>query len=143
MALLLVLALLANSSAALCTERPIGRVKTYQPESRIFRNGGEEPVRVGTPIHVGDRIVTRSHGAVGITFIDASVLSLGPQTEFIIDEFTFHPIEKDVSFLSRLLQGTATFLSGAIGRIAPESVKFKTPTATLGLRGTKILIKVQ
>ena len=71
------------------------------------------------------------------------MLSLGPQTEFVIDQLTFRPAEKDVSFLSRLLHGTATFLSGAIGRISPESVQFKTPTATLGLRGTKVLIKVQ
>jgi hypothetical protein len=137
------LGLLAISSAAFCTEQPIGRVKTYQPEARILRNGAEAPAAVSTPIYAGDRIVTRAHGAVGISFIDGSVLSLGPQTDFIIDDFTFHPAQKDVSFLSRLLQGTAAFLSGAIGRISPESVKIRTPTATLGLRGTKILIRVQ
>ena len=136
-------ALLATSVAALGAEPPVGRVKTYQPEAVIVRGGVQETVAVGAPIEVGDRIITRSQGAVGITFIDGSVLSLGPQTEFVIDQLTFRPAEKDVSFLSRLLHGTATFLSGAIGRISPESVQFKTPTATLGLRGTKVLIKVQ
>jgi hypothetical protein len=135
--------LLVFSLAAFGADQPVGKVKTYQPVSFIFRNGVESPVDAGTPVHVGDRIVTRSQGAVGIIFVDGSVLSLGPDTEFIIDELTFHPAAKDVSFLSRVLHGTATFLSGAIGRISPESVKFKTPTATLGLRGTKVLIKVR
>jgi hypothetical protein len=141
--LLLSMLLLAVWSAASGADQAVGSVKTYQPESLIYRDGIQGPASVGTPIHVGDRIVTRSQGAVGITFVDGSVLSLGPQTEFIIDELTFRPAAKDVSFLSRLLRGTATFVSGAIGRISPESVQFKTPTATLGLRGTKVLIKVQ
>jgi hypothetical protein len=139
----LAMVLLTVTSAALCTERPIGRVKTYRPESRLVRNGVEGPIGVSTPIEVGDRIITQAHGAVGIIFIDGSVLSLGPRTELVIDDFTFHPAKKDVSFLSRLLQGTASYLSGAIGRISPGSVKFRTPTAVLGLRGTKILIKVE
>jgi hypothetical protein len=121
----------------------VGTVKTFKPESVVIRGGVEQSAEVGTPVEVGDRIVTRSDGAVGITFIDGSVLSLGPGTEFVIDEFNFEPASKDVSFLSRLTRGTATFLSGAIGRIAPGSVKFKTPTATLGLRGTKVLIHVR
>lgn len=138
-----VLALLLLCGVVPAAGMPIGSVKTYQPESVIVHDGIERPAEKGAPVHVGDRIVTDSDGAVGITFIDGSVLSLGPRTEFVLDEFRFNPREKDVSFLSRLQRGTATFLSGAIGRILPESVRFKTPTATLGLRGTKILIKVQ
>ena len=136
-------AILLLCGAALAANKPVGRVKTYQPESVILHQGTERPVEKGTPVHVGDRIVTGPDGAVGITFVDGSVLSLGPGTEFILDELRFNPADKDVSFLSRLQRGTATFLSGAIGRILPQSVKFKTPTATLGLRGTKVLIKVQ
>lgn len=137
------LAMLLLCGAVLAANQPVGSVKTYQPECVIIHEGIERPAAKGAPVHVGDRIVTDSDGAVGITFVDGSVLSLGPGTEFILDELRFNPREKDVSFFSRLQRGTATFLSGAIGRILPESVKFKTPTATLGLRGTKVLIKVQ
>jgi len=127
---------------AVADEKPIGTVRTYQPEAILSRQGSELDAVSGSPVHVGDRILTRRTGSIGIVFIDGSVLSLGPASEFVIDELTFRPAEKDVSFLSRMQRGTASFLSGAIGRIAPEAVRFKTPTATLGFRGTKVLIEV-
>jgi len=131
-----------SASYAAAVENPIGTVRTYQPEAVVSHDGKELDAVVGTPIHVGDLIVTRRKGSIGIVFVDGSVLSLGPASEFAIDEFTFRPALKEVSFLSKMKRGTASFLSGAIGRIAPGSVKFKTPTATLGFRGTKVLIAV-
>lgn len=127
---------------AVADEKPIGTIRTYQPEAVLVRQGHELGAASGAPVHVGDRILTRRKGSVGIVFVDGSVLSLGPSSELVIDEYTFRPAEKDVSFLSRMTRGTASFLSGAIGRIAPEAVRFKTPKATLGFRGTKVLIKV-
>jgi hypothetical protein len=42
-----------------------------------------------------------------------------------------------------MLKGTASYLSGIIGRQSPESVRFKTPEATIGIRGTQFLVKVE
>ncbi|MGR9108342.1 MAG: FecR family protein [Gammaproteobacteria bacterium] len=123
-------------------EEPIGSIKTYRPEAVISRGGMERPAEIGGKVYSGDTIVTHSEGAVGVMFLDGSVLSLGPETEFVIEDFLFEPDTANVSFLTRILRGTVSFLSGAIGRIAPQSVRFNTPTATLGLRGTKVLIKV-
>lgn len=80
--------------------------------------------------------------AVGIIFSDGAVLTLGPSGKLIVEDFLFKPAEQNVSFISRAVKGSVAFMSGAIGRISPGSVQFKTPTATLGLRGTKILINV-
>lgn len=130
------------ASAAQATS-PIGHVKTYQPEARIIRANTEIKAITGESIFSGDQITTNGSGSVGIIFIDGAVLTLGPSSRFTIDEFTFNPADKDVSFISTIIKGTMSFISGAIGRISPESVKFKTPTATLGLRGTKILVEVK
>ena len=137
------LILLSLFELARAASEPIGIVRTYRPEALIIRSGVETSADAGSAVHAGDRLVTRHDGAIGIVFIDGSVLSLGPVSEYVIDGFSFHPAEKDVSFLATIKRGTATFLSGAIGRISPESVKIKTPTATLGLRGTKVLIEVK
>jgi hypothetical protein len=120
----------------------IGSVKTYRPNAVVLHEGIENKVNVGTQIFKGDIIITQSDGAVGIIFIDGAVLSLGPDSKFIIDDFVFKPDISRFSFLSSILNGTASFISGAIGRMSPGSVKIKTPTATLGLRGTKILVSV-
>lgn len=121
----------------------IGLVKTYQPVAIAIRQGAEVKLEIGTEIFEGDTIVTDSDGTVGIIFSDGAVLTLGPGGKLIIEDFLFKPDEKKVSFLSRVVKGSVAFLSGAIGRISPGAVQFETPTATLGLRGTKILVEVK
>jgi hypothetical protein len=138
-----VLLFLLSFSCVAADQEPIGKVKTYKPEAVIIHNGTEVEATVDTSIYAGDQIVTRAKGTVGIIFIDGAVLTLGPASRFTIDKFTFNPADNDVSFISTIIKGTVSFISGAIGRISPESVKFKTPTATLGLRGTKILVEVK
>lgn len=130
------------ASASLADGR-IGLVKTYEPKAYAIREGKEIQLSVGAEIFQGDTIMTDSDGAVGIIFKDGAVLTLGPGGKLTIEDFLFKPDEKKVSFLSKITQGSVAFLSGAIGRISPESVRFTTPTATLGLRGTKILIEVE
>lgn len=133
--------LLFFATASYSAER-IGLVKTYDPVASAIRNGVEVSLKVGSEIFEGDTIVTDSNGAVGIIFTDGAVLTLGPSGKLIVENFLFKPAEKNVSFISRIIKGTVAFASGAIGRISPGSVQFETPTATLGLRGTKILIEV-
>jgi hypothetical protein len=133
--------LLLFSPISMSSER-IGLVKTYEPVASAIRQGAEVNLQVGTEIFEGDTIVTNSDGAVGIIFSDGAVLTLGPSGKLIVEDFLFKPAEQNVSFISRVVKGSVAFMSGAIGRISPGSVQFKTPTATLGLRGTKILINV-
>jgi hypothetical protein len=135
-------ALLLFSTGPLAAER-IGLVKTYQPVATAIRQGTEVNLGIGAEIFEGDTIVTDSDGTVGIIFSDGAVLTLGPSGKLIIEDFLFKPDEKNVSFLSRVFKGSVSFISGAIGRISPGAVQFETPTATLGLRGTKILIEVK
>lgn len=120
----------------------IGMVKTYQPEASVTRQGVEIKLALGSEIFEGDVLKTDSDGMVGIIFSDGAVLTLGPSGKLVVEEFLFLPDEKKVSFLSHVMSGTVAFVSGAIGRISPGAVQFTTPTATLGLRGTKILIRV-
>jgi hypothetical protein len=138
---LLLSSLLLCSPFSIAAER-IGLVKTYEPVAIAIREGAEVKLGIGSEIFEGDAIVTDSDGAVGIIFTDGAVLTLGPSGKLIVEDFLFKPAEQHVSFLSRIMKGTVVFVSGAIGRISPDAVHFTTPTATLGLRGTKILIEV-
>jgi hypothetical protein len=134
--------LLLTPASSMAAER-IGLVKTYQPVATAMRQGAEIKLEVGTEIFEGDTIMTDSGGAVGIIFTDGAVLTLGPSGKLIVEDFLFEPAHPHVSFISRVVKGSVAFVSGAIGRISPSSVQFITPTATLGLRGTKILIEVK
>jgi hypothetical protein len=61
----------------------------------------------------------------------------------VIDEYVFAPQKGMLSMIARMVKGTASYVSGIIGRQSPESVKFQTPDATIGIRGTEFLVKVK
>jgi len=138
---LLVLSGLFSISFVTQADQRIGLVKTVSPSAQAVRSGKTLDLLVGGEIFLGDAIQTNSDGAVGITFNDGAVMTIGPNSKLSLDDYLFDPLHK-VSFISRIVEGSVSFISGAIGRISPESVQFKTPTATLGLRGTKVLINV-
>jgi hypothetical protein len=78
-----------------------------------------------------------------VIFKDDTLLSIGPQSEIIISEFLFSPAEGKLSIVTRLLRGSAIYLTGIIGKLSPESVRFETPVANIGIRGTKFAVKME
>jgi hypothetical protein len=139
---IILLTLLLFSSEGFSSAERIGLVKTLEPSATIVRKGVEVNLKVGSEIYEGDTILTDSDGAIGITFSDGSMLTAGSSSKVIIDNYLFNLTEKKLTFLSQVIKGSVTFMSGAINKLAPGSVRFKTPTATLGLRGTKVIIEV-
>jgi hypothetical protein len=133
--------LLLYSAVGFSAER-IGLVKTLDSLASAVREGIEVNLEVGSKIYERDIIFTDSGGTVGITFNDGSMLTLGPGGKIVVDNYLFNLREKKLTFLSQILKGAVTFVSGAINKIAPGAIRFKTPTATLGLRGTKVIIEV-
>lgn len=127
---------------AMAQEGPIGKIKTAKGEVLAVRGGEVISLDTGDPLYQKDIIQTRAGSSVGIIFEDNTILSLGPKSEIEIDEYVFAPEKGMLSMITRMARGSASYLSGIIGRQAPESVKFHTPTATIGIRGTQFLVKV-
>jgi hypothetical protein len=121
----------------------IGKAKTGKGVVTVVRNGQSIPLKVGDPLYQKDIIRTGTDSTVGIIFEDNTVLSLGPNSEIVIDEYIFAPEKGMLSMVARILKGTASYLSGIIGKQSPESVKFHTPDATIGIRGTQFLVKAE
>lgn len=94
-------------------------------------------------INVGDTIVTGGESSIGIVFEDDSVVSLGPNSKMEVRDFHFDPAADNLSFIAKVLKGTFSYLSGKITKLAPQKVKIETPDATLGIRGTKLVVEVK
>jgi hypothetical protein len=101
------------------------------------------PAKAGLEIKANDLLRTGSDGSIGVVFQDDTVLSLGPGSELVIDEFVYAPREGKLSLVLRMMKGTAVYLSGLIAKLAPDSVQFVTPSASIGVRGTKFAVKVE
>src|SRR5262249_49658562 len=125
-------------------DEPIGFIKTLSGSATIQHGGtASEPAHLGAPLHQTDRVETGPDGTVGITLRDNTRLSLGPKSRVEVASFVFKPAEKQYSLVIRLLQGTLGYISGITAKLAPESVSIQTPTATVGVRGTRMLIRTE
>jgi hypothetical protein len=61
----------------------------------------------------------------------------------VVDTYVFAPRQGKFSIVLKMLKGTAAYLSGLISKLAPESAHFETPTASIGIRGTHFVVKVE
>jgi hypothetical protein len=122
---------------------PVGIIKAVNKDAFIVRSGKTHTATPGMKVMKGDLIKTGPGSSVGVIFEDDTVLSMGPKSEFVIEEFIFRPVENKLSFVARIIRGTLSFLSGQIAKLSPGSVRLETPSATIGMRGTHVLVKVQ
>lgn len=120
----------------------IGQIKTLNGEVFIIRNGTKMPAKARDLLQQADVIETGTEGSVGITFIDNSRFSAGPNTRIELKQFQFNPTTHDGDFFTSMDRGTLAVISGQIAKRSPEAMKIKTPTTILGFRGTKIVVKV-
>lgn len=120
----------------------VGFIKSMSGEVLLSNAEGTQPAVTNMKIKQGDSIKTGETGSVGLIFEDDTVVSLGPNSEFDLESFQFNPAGQQLSFVSRLIKGTFCFISGQIVKLAPNKVKYTTPEATLGVRGTKFLVKI-
>lgn len=141
--ILLLITMILLPWLAIGDESPIGKIKTVTGDVVAIRNGKVIPMNIGDQFYQNDLIRTANKSSVGIIFEDNTVLSLGSKSEIVVDEYLFAPQQGKLSMIASILKGTASYLSGIIGRQSPESVKFQTPDAIIGTRGTKFLVKVE
>jgi len=120
----------------------IGQVKMINGEVFIVRNDTKSPAKPGDLLQQYDVVETGSKGSVGITFIDNSRFSAGPNTRIELKQFRFNPTTHDGEFTTDMNRGTLAIISGQIAKRSPEAMKIKTPTTIIGVRGTKLVVKV-
>jgi hypothetical protein len=142
-AALLLAAFSADAAEEAAAPAPAGKVKRSEGGVSVDHGGQTQPLPVGSPVFVGDRIRTGSDGAVGVTLSDDTLLTAGPNSTLLINEFEFNTTTEEGSLLATLLKGTLSVVTGLIAKQTPEKVQFKTPNVVLGVRGTEFIIETR
>ena len=133
-----VLAFAATAAAA----ADIGTVKVAKGDVRLQRGAERLAAKVGTPVQAADVIVTGADGSAGITFTDNSLVSVGPNSVFAIEKYRFDSTTHAGEFEGNLRQGRLAAVSGKMVKQSPESMKIRTPSAIMGVRGTEFVVQV-
>ncbi len=140
---ILLLSISALTPGTACAgEDSIGFVRNLSGAASVSRGSETIPAAEGMKILVGDTLVTGPDGSLGAVFRDDSTISMGPDSSFAIRSFDFSPKERKYGLLVRVTRGSLAYLSGLIGKLSPESARFETPTATIGIRGTRFAVQV-
>ncbi|HRE18184.1 MAG TPA: FecR family protein, partial [Rhodocyclaceae bacterium] len=115
-----------------------GDVRFAQGDVQVQRANGsiERPVR-GTKLNEGDTLITGSTGTIQITMVDQAVLAVRPNTRLKLETYRYSGTndESDKSILS-LIRGGFRSITGLIGKKNMSAYSVRTPTATIGIRGT-------
>src|SRR3954469_21220553 len=138
---LIALACCVLASPALADD--IAQIKVAKGAVFVERGGKRIPARVGTRVQATDTIITGADGSVGISFVDNSLLSMGPNSELAIDRFAFDSTTHEGAFDTSLRKGTLAVVSGKIAKQSPTAMKVKLPASILGVRGTVFLVRVE
>ena len=135
-------ALLTSALPALADEAPIGYVKTLTGSATITTGSNKVTAQLGTPLFQGSQLKTGPKSSLGVTFKDDTVMSFGADTELTVDEYLYAPSQGKLKLGSSLAKGSMNYVSGVIAKLQPDAVSVKTPTGTIGVRGTQFVVKV-
>ncbi|MGY8865055.1 MAG: FecR family protein [Methylophagaceae bacterium] len=119
----------------------IGSVAEQQGNGGIERGRDLVGSGIGTEIQSMDAAVT-TNGTMRIDFIDDTRVDITQHSKLIIDEFVYDPANNIGSVSLKASLGTVRYASGQIAKRYQQNVKIRTPSATIGVRGTDFVMVV-
>ena len=137
-----ILAIAAAAFAAAAYAEDVGQIKSVRGTVHVEREGQRLAATPGMQVRQSDTLVTGADGAVGVTFLDNSLLSAGPGSVLAIDRFSFDTTTHAGQFDASLRQGTLAVVSGKIVKQSPGAMRVRTPASVMGVRGTEFLVQV-
>ena len=118
----------------------IGHVTKLAGSATIIRNGVSIILNNGDNVEKGDVVQSGSNSTVGITFIDGTVFGLSSNAKMVLNDMVYDPNGSNNSSLLSLVAGTITFVAGETAKHG--DMKIDTPVATMGIRGTAVLVEI-
>jgi hypothetical protein len=138
-----VFALVLAAAPAVAQQRTAaGRIKVASGTAFIVRLGAAIPAQVGQVVFEADGLRTGPDGRIGVTLKDDTRVSIGPASEVRLDRFLYAPADGQLGFVLKIVRGVAAYVSGRIAKLAPGAIRLETPTAIVGVRGTRLAVLV-
>jgi hypothetical protein len=105
-------------------------------------SSAEEPavLRAGIDVFANEIVKTAEDSAALLVFQDKTELSIGADSEIVLDRFVFDPDPNKSAIAVSILSGVARFSTGVLPKSA---YTIRTPSATMSVRGTTLVITVE
>ena len=115
----------------------IGEISELKGNGEISRKDSTDSLiaELASDIFSFDTVKT-GNGRMAVEFLDSTILKLTEHSRVVIDEYIFDPDPSKSKLALNMASGTARFITGKLGKIDKKNISIKTPTATIGIRGT-------
>lgn len=124
-------------------ESHVALIKSVSGSVTVLRQTTTFQAQAGTTLQVADRLQAGPESTAAIVFLDGTLLTVGNDADVQLRDYLFEPKSSRYGFSVYLTKGAAIYSSGKIGKVSPDSVKIETPSATIGVRGTRFLVQAQ
>jgi FtsZ-binding cell division protein ZapB len=126
----------AWAQAAAPVPNQAGVVSLVQGKASVAQAGAApRALKVGDTIHEGDVLTTAKDGELHLLMQDTGFMVLRPDSQFMVMGYKADGGEDDKGVF-KLLKGGVRSITGWIGRFNASAYQVRTPTATVGIRGT-------
>jgi hypothetical protein len=121
----------------------IGEVTQFKGsgDAAIERNNDSIPVDNGVGVEMLDTAVT-ANSSMRIDFIDDTRVDITEHSRLVIDDFVYDPNTGTGSLGLKASLGTVRYASGQIAKNSRQRVRIRTPSATIGVRGTDFVMVI-
>ena len=138
----IVVAIAVLSAPAVMAADDAGQIKVVNGSVTIERSGQNLPAVIGERVRQADTLRTGAGSSVGVTMLDNTLVSAGPNSVLVIERYAFNSTTHQGQFDAGLRRGTLSMVSGKLAKQAPDAVRVITPTTVLGARGTEFHVQV-
>jgi hypothetical protein len=119
----------------------VGVVGSVNPEATgQLANAQGRVLFIGNQVFQDERVATGASGQTHLLFLDQSTLTVGPNSEVVLDRFVYDPEADSGQLAMTATRGVARYIGGKISK--KTEVTVRTPSATLGIRGGVALVSV-
>ena len=118
----------------------IGSVISMTGSAWAISGNSQRPLTEGAPVYEGEEIITESDSNVEIRLADDTILGQGEDSAIRLDDYVYTEDAGSLDF--SMIKGVLRVVSGEIVKANPEGFNLTTPMATIGIRGTEIMVQI-
>ncbi|MBF0185910.1 MAG: putative Ig domain-containing protein, partial [Magnetococcales bacterium] len=118
----------------------IGKVKAVNGSATARSQGGESRVlKSGDEVFEGEELKTAEGGQLQLQFADGTQFQLGTGARIVLNKYLYNASAGQGEFAATVMKGAFAYSSGNMAhQHAGRHTTIKTPTATIGVRGSAL-----
>lgn len=116
---------------------PSGSFTRVKGQVFVKYKSGKRKARVGMKVYVGNVIQTGKRSRVKLLMTDRTIINLGPNSKLRVRRYKSEPKKRIRKSSFDLVYGK---IRAKVPRGGKNDIRFKTPTAVAGVRGTELII---